>query len=207
MLNFFKKTNKDFFSQSGQDQFAYDLSGENGFYLEIGAHHPIINSNSYNLEVNCNWKGVSIEYDVSYKKNWKECIERKNPVLWNDAFDLNYHDIKSEFSLPERINYLSCDIEPPKNTYSILTKIINEGLEFDFISYEHDKYNSGDKYEQLSQNFLLGQNYKIAIKDVYSRSKKYKIYETWFVNKDIDFENISYDDWKKIRYKKNRFIR
>jgi hypothetical protein len=77
LLNFFKKTNKDFFSQSGQDQFAYDLSGENGFYLEIGAHHPIINSNSYNLEVNCNWKGVSIEYDVSYKKNWKECIERK----------------------------------------------------------------------------------------------------------------------------------
>ena len=125
----------------------------------------------------------------------------------NDAFDLNYHDIKSEFSLPERINYLSCDIEPPKNTYNILTKVINEGLEFDFISYEHDKYNSGDKYEQLYENFLLGQNYKIAIKDVYSRSKKYKIYETWFVNKDIDFENISYDDWKKIRYKKNRFIR
>ena len=81
------------------------------------------------------------------------------------------------------------------------------GLEFDFISYEHDKYNSGDKYEQLSENFLLSQNYKIAIKDVYSRSKKHKIYETWFTNKDIDFENISYDDWKKTRYKKNRFIR
>ena len=45
------------------------------------------------------------------------------------------------------------------------------------------------------------------IKDVYSRSKKHKIYETWFINKDIDFENISYDDWKKTKYKKNIFIR
>lgn len=207
MFNFLKKRKKDFFSQSGQDQFAYNLSGDNGFYLEIGAHHPIINSNSYNLEVSCNWKGISIEYDLSYKNNWEKCIERKNPILWNDAFEINYNNLKDEYSLPNRISYLSCDIEPPKNTFNILTKIINEGLEFDFISYEHDKYNSGNKYELLSENFLLSQNYKIAIKDVYSRSKKHKIYETWFTNKDIDFENISYDDWKKTRYKKNRFIR
>ena len=207
MFNFLKKRKKDFFSQSGQDQFAYNLTGENGFYLEIGAHHPIINSNSYNLEVSCNWKGISIEYDLSYKNNWEKCIERKNPILWNDAFEINYNDLKDEYSLPNRISYLSCDIEPPKNTFNILTKIINEGLEFDYISYEHDKYNSGNKYELLSKNFLLSQNYKIAIKDVYSRSKKHKIYETWFINKDIDFENISYDDWKKTRYKKNRFIR
>ncbi len=206
MFKFLKK-NKDYFSQSGQDQFAYNLSGDNGFYLEIGAHHPLINSNSYKLEVNCGWKGVSIEYDESYKKSWDKCIERKNPILWNDAFEMNYIDIRNKFFMPNRINYLSCDIEPPENTFNILTKVINEGLEFDFISYEHDKYNSGDKYEVLSEKFLLSKNYKIAIKDVYSRSKKHKIYETWFINKDIDFENISYDDWKKTKYKKNIFIR
>tara|TARA_X000000950_G_scaffold135297_1_gene168408 strand:- start:168 stop:791 length:624 start_codon:yes stop_codon:yes gene_type:complete len=207
LLNFLKKKTKDYFSQSGQDQFAYNLSGDNGFYLEIGAHHPLINSNTYKLEVNCSWKGVSIEYDETYKKSWDKCIERKNPILWNDAFKINYIDIRNKFFMPNRINYLSCDIEPPENTFNILTKIINEGLEFDFISYEHDKYNSGDKYEVLSEKFLLSKNYKISIKDVYSRSKKHKIYETWFINKDIDFENISYDDWKKTKYKKNIFIK
>ena len=150
---------------------------------------------------------LSIEYDETYKKSWDKCIERKNPILWNDAFKINYIDIRNKFFTPNRINYLSCDIEPPENTFNILTKIINECLEFDFISYEHDKYNSGDKYEVLSEKFLLSKNYKISIKDVYSRSKKHKIYETWFINKDIDFENISYDDWKKTKYKKNIFIK
>ena len=61
-FNFLKKTNNNF-SQSGQDQFAYNISGLNGIYLEIGAHHPLLNSNTYNLEVACNWKGISIEND------------------------------------------------------------------------------------------------------------------------------------------------
>ena len=48
LFNFFKSNKMDFYSQSGQDQFAYNLSGLNGFYLEIGAHHPIVNSNTVN---------------------------------------------------------------------------------------------------------------------------------------------------------------
>ena len=40
---------------------------QNGIYLEIGAHDPIVNSNTFNLEVQCNWKGISIEYDTSLK--------------------------------------------------------------------------------------------------------------------------------------------
>ena len=36
MFSFLNK-NKDNYSQSGQDQFAYNISGDNGIYLEIGA--------------------------------------------------------------------------------------------------------------------------------------------------------------------------
>lgn len=205
LFNFFKKNNENYYSQSGQDQFAYNLSGIDGTYLEIGAHHPIINSNTYHLEVNCNWKGVSVEYDETYKDSWNQNTSRKNPIIWNDAFNLNYHEIQKANLLPKRLNYLSCDIEPPENTFNILKKIINEGLVFDFISYEHDKYNSGDKYELLSQEFLFDNNYKIAIKDIYSRSKKYKIYETWFINQDIDFKEVQYDIWKKNFFIKNTF--
>ena len=74
LFNFLRgKDNK--FSQSGQDQFAYNISGSNGTYLEIGAHDPVINSNTFNLEVKCEWKGISIEYDKSFKKSLKNKIQ------------------------------------------------------------------------------------------------------------------------------------
>ena len=205
-FNFLKKKNDNFFSQSGQDQFAYNISGLRGFYLEIGAHHPIINSNTYKLEKECNWEGISIEFDKSFIPEWEKYPERKNKVIWDDAFGVDYHLLQKQIGTSKRINYLSCDIEPPENTFNILKKIINAGLVFDFISFEHDKYNEGSKYDDLSFAFLSVNNYKVAIKDVYSRNKKSKVYETWYVNKEISFEEISYETWKKKFYRNNNFI-
>ena len=204
LFNFLrKKDNK--FSQSGQDQFAYNISGSNGTYLEIGAHDPIINSNTFNLEVKCNWNGISIEYDKSFQMSWGDNKLRKNNVVWDDAFNINYSSLIKQRDLPNRLNYLSCDIEPAENTFNILKKVIGSKLNFDFISFEHDKYSIGNKYEDLSIEYLKNYNYKVAVKDVYSRNKRYKIYETWFVNNDIDFEEMDYSVWKKEYYKSSKF--
>ena len=204
LFNFLrKKDNK--FSQSGQDQFAYNISGSNGTYLEIGAHDPIINSNTFNLEVKCNWNGISVEYDKTFQKSWGDNKLRKNNVIWDDAFNINYSSLIKQRELPNRLNYLSCDIEPAENTFNILKKVISSKLNFDFISFEHDKYSIGNKYEDLCIEYLKDYNYKVAVKDVYSRNKIYKIYETWFVNNDMDFEEINYNVWKKKFYKNNKF--
>ena len=204
LFNFLrKKDNK--FSQSGQDQFAYNISGSNGTYLEIGAHDPVINSNTFNLEVKCNWNGISIEYDKSFQMSWDDNKLRKNNVIWDDAFNINYSSLIKQRELPNRLNYLSCDIEPAENTFNILKKVISSKLNFDFISFEHDKYSIGNKYEDLCIEYLKDYNYKVAVKDVYSRNKIYKIYETWFVNNDMDFEEINYNVWKKKFYKNNKF--
>ena len=204
LFNFLrKKDNK--FSQSGQDQFAYNISGSNGTYLEIGAHHPVINSNTFNLEVKCNWNGISVEYDKSFQISWGDNKLRKNNVVWDDAFNINYSSLIKQRELPNRLNYLSCDIEPAENTFNILKKVISSELNFDFISFEHDKYSIGNKYEDLSIEYLKNHNYKVAVKDVYSRNKRYKIYETWFVNNDIDFEEMDYSVWKKECYKSSKF--
>ena len=204
LFNFLrKKDNK--FSQSGQDQFAYNISGSNGTYLEIGAHDPVINSNTFNLEVKCNWNGISIEYDKSFQMSWGDNKLRKNNVVWDDAFNINYSSLIKQRELPNRLNYLSCDIEPAENTFNILKKVISSELNFDFISFEHDKYSIGNKYEDLSIEYLKNYNYKVAVKDVYSRNKRYKIYETWFVNNDIDFEEMDYSVWKKEYYKSSKF--
>ena len=204
LFNFLrKKDNK--FSQSGQDQFAYNISGSNGTYLEIGAHDPVINSNTFNLEVKCNWNGISVEYDKSFKMSWGDNKLRKNDVVWDDALNINYSSLIKQRELPNRLNYFSCDIEPAENTFNILKKVISSELNFDFISFEHDKYSIGNKYEDLSIEYLKNYNYKVAVKDVYSRNKRYKIYETWFVNNDIDFEEMDYSVWKKEYYKSSKF--
>ena len=204
LFNFLrKKDNK--FSQSGQDQFAYNISGSNGTYLEIGAHDPVINSNTFNLEVKCNWNGISVEYDKSFQVSWGDNKLRKNNVVWDDAFNINYSSLIKQRELPNRLNYLSCDIEPAENTFNVLKKVISSELNFDFISFEHDKYSIGNKYEDLSIEYLKNYNYRVAVKDVYSRNKRYKIYETWFVNNDIDFEEIDYNVWKKKYYKSSKF--
>ena len=204
LFNFLrKKDNK--FSQSGQDQFAYNISGSNGTYLEIGAHDPVINSNTFHLEVKCNWNGISIEYDKSFQMSWGDNKLRKNNVVWDDAFNINYSSLIKQRELPNRLSYLSCDIEPAENTFNILKKVISSELNFDFISFEHDKYSIGNKYEDLSIEYLKNYNYKVAVKDVYSRNKRYKIYETWFVNNDIDFEEMDYSVWKKEYYKSSKF--
>ena len=204
LFNFLrKKDNK--FSQSGQDQFAYNISGSNGTYLDIGAHDPIINSNTFNLEVKCNWNGISVEYDKSFQKSWVDNKLRKDNVVWDDAFNINYSSLIKQRELPNRLSYLSCDIEPAENTFNILKKVISSKLNFDFISFEHDKYSIGSKYEDLSIEYLKNYNYKVAVKDVYSRNKRYKIYETWFVNNDIDFEEMDYSVWKEEHYKSSKF--
>ena len=63
----------------------------------------------------------------------------------------------------------------------------------------------GNKYEIMSNEFLKKHNYKVAIKDVFSRNKKYKVFETWFVNSDINFKMIDYSTWKKKFYRNNKF--
>ena len=196
---------KDHYSQSGQDQFAYNLIGKNGTYLEIGAFDPILNSNTYYLETKCDWKGLSIEFDLSHKDAWNRTYERKNKILWDNAFSVNYLKELNEIGISSKIDYLSCDIEPPENTFKILKSLIQLNLQFSFISYEHDKYNYGDKYEKLSKEFLINHGYKIAVDNVYSRNKKYKIYETWFVDNKIDFKQVDYQKWREKNFSSGEF--
>lgn len=183
-------------SQAGQDRFAYELVGDQGTYVEIGAFRPASKSNTYNLEVGGGWKGFSIELDISHQPAWAECYERKNKVYWDNALTFDYAAAIIENNLPMHINYLSCDIEPPSNTFDALKRVINSGITFDCITFEHDAYqnHSGIDYNKLATEFLIEHGYKVAVTDVYAKSP-HKIFETWYVKDNIDFQEISYTDW------------
>ena len=192
------------YSHAGQDIFAKNLIGNNGTYLEVGAYLPVKNSNTYLLESKYNWRGISIEMDINHKDAWLNNKERKNKIYFEDALSFKYKERLIENNLPLHINYLSCDIDPTFNTYNALKMIINEGISFDFISFEHDEYlrknctNDNNDYHALAINFLKKNNYKIGIDNVYPKNKPEKLFETWFINNSITFDKIKYIEWKKL---------
>lgn len=192
------------YSQLKQDLFAI-TTAKNKTYIEIGASHPTKINNTYLLEKN-GWNGFSIELDISKKEFW-DCSDRTNKIYWDNAITFNYLDAVKQNLLPNRLGYLSVDIEPPKNTFASLQKVIEEGLIFDCITFEHDNYQNNDGYDIIVKDYLLSHGYKVAVDNVY-RKRKFrqenlkkkeirKCYmETWFINNDIDFKSIDYDSWK-----------
>ena len=185
------------FSQAGQDIFALNLIKKNGTYLEIGAYEPKRRSNTFLLEVVNNWKGLSIEYDNSLKQKWDECECRKNPIIFKDAFSVDFQEELKKNNLPLHLNYLSCDIDPSENTYKILKLVIDQGISFDYISYEHDDYVNKTNYAQKVEEYLIPKGYKVAVSNVFPYNKKQNFFETWFIKDSIPFEKIDFIKWKR----------
>jgi len=194
-------------SQLKQDLFALQAA-KNKTYIEIGAAYPRKINNTFLLEQQ-GWKGFHIELNESCKPSWEEDTERNNTIYWDNAITFDYLKALTENNLPNHIGYLSVDIEPPKNTFAALKKVIEQGITFDCITFEHDKYQSDINYDPIVTEYLKGYEYKVAVENVFIK-RKYRIdpklpkiekicyLETWYVKNTIDFDKIEYADWIKL---------
>ena len=96
---------------SSQEKFVTELlkNKENGFYVELGAFDSKKGSNTYYLETDYNWNGVSFEID---RKRHEEFVaNRKNPCILGDATHFNYISYFEENNFPKQIDYLQVDID------------------------------------------------------------------------------------------------
>lgn len=185
------------YSQAGQDQFALSVVTENKTYIEIGANDYKKSNNTYPLEINYGWIGFSLELNQKkFKGSWETQTERTNKIYWDNAITFDYVAAVKENKMSNRIGYLSCDIEPPSNTFSALKKVIEDGIEFDCITFEHDRYALKEDYDTISRQYLQSKGYKVAVENVYAMNKPNRVFETWFVKHDIEFKAITYDEWK-----------
>lgn len=192
------------YSQAGQDIFAYELFGNHGTYIDIGAGEPQRDNNCYLLEVHKQWKGFSVEYGDSnskqrdkLKSRWKQFPERKNKVYWENAISFDYKEGLIDNNLMNEIDFLSCDIDPQEDTFLALKKVIEDGVRPSYISFETDYYREQIDYSDLAYKFLKPFGYKIGVKNVFSNLKKNKVFETWFVREKINFKTLDYKDWIK----------
>ena len=188
-------------SQAGQDVFALEVVKKNKTYIEIGANHFKHSNNTYPLEVSNNWLGFSLELSQKkFRQVWEEQTERTNKIYWENAITFDYANAVRENKMPTRIGYLSCDIEPAANTFAALKKVIEDDISFDCITFEHDNYKSDTDYDSIARDYLKSKGYKVAVENVYAMNKPHRLFETWFVNNDISYKKMSYEQWKILEY-------
>lgn len=113
-MELFQARRRSSFSQYGEDVFLQQyFKGRKGFYIDIGANHPIRGSNTYKLYQN-GWEGLTVEpikrlYD-KHKKFRPRDIQ-VNAAVGRSPCELTFHEM-----IPSVLS--TCDFEVAKETVS-----------------------------------------------------------------------------------------
>ena len=179
-------------SQAGQDIFAYTMTNkkQNGYFLEIGANHPIAHNNTYVLEKEYNWRGLMVEYDVSFEESYK--TYRPNSIYQiMDARNVNYRKILDEKAYPENMDYLQIDLDVDNrstlDTLILLNNTVFDKYKFATVTFEHDIY-SGDFYntQTISREIFKNRGYVLVFPNVsVFWQGEFKPFEDWYVHPEL----------------------
>jgi hypothetical protein len=169
-------------SQAHQDIFVSTVTQQkrNGWYLEVGSNHPINTNNTFLLESEYDWTGISVEFLPDMVNLFNSV--RKNKCFRHDATTFDFERHLKENNFPKQIDYLSLDIEPPSQTYFCLTKIPLKEYTFSVITFEHDCYYAGDEYKLKAFNLLTELGYERVISNVKWSGLTF---EDWYVNPSL----------------------
>jgi hypothetical protein len=195
-LDYQKPTYKDNYSQAFQDLFVLLINEykRDGKYLEIGAYHPYEHSNTYLLEKEYNWKGISLDINpksvVNFNaKRFNECIEA-------DATRYNYKEKMDSLGWGTDWDYLQLDCEPSANTFLALMQIPLDDYRFRVITYEHDWYLEKSIYKDKSRRYLESMGYELIVSNVSVDNKS--PFEDWWVHKELISNDIK-DKFRSIK--------
>jgi hypothetical protein len=166
------------YSQAGQDVLAIlaNKRKRDGFYIEFGAQDPIKDNNTFLLESDYGWRGLSFELKeelVSYF-NWS----RKNLCIQGDAAEFDYKELFLKHNVPRVVDYLQVDIEPAEASLEVLKKLPFDSYQFSVITFEHDRYSSGDAVRNESRTFLESKGYVLLAKDIKHDGTEF---EDWWI--------------------------
>jgi len=128
--SFFKKINKNFYSQFGEDKVLIEILKKNinkGFYVDVGCFHPKKHSNTY-LLYKKGWKGINIDIE----KNKIEVFKMSRPDDINILAAVS--DKQRLIKVHKTQNYgvgskIIDNTKTKKNFKTLITKTLNEVIE------------------------------------------------------------------------------
>ncbi len=183
------------YSQCLQDMFVLSaLNGKrNGTFLEIGAYDATFISNTYLLEKDFGWSGISVDIVPSVKDSFKN-IGRTAEVIIGDAVNLDYNVILSGLT-GYRVDYLQLDIEPNMQTLNCLKKLPLDNLRFSVINYETDVYDPANSVEhnnairEESRDILQSHGYILVAGNI-SNIDDFHPFEDWYLDSEYFDKDI-----------------
>ena len=183
------KTIERNYSEAYQDMFVLSLvDGKKfGTYLEIGAGDAFYGNNSYLLEKDFDWRGVSIDIDENFVKKFKN--ERINDCLLTDARYVDFEKVLTSKGLGDKIDYLQIDCDPAGTSFEVLKSIPFDKIQFAVITFEHDYYaepKSGVR--EKAREHLNSYGYKLISGNISPDDNR--PYEDWFAHPDLIDETI-----------------
>lgn len=187
------------FSQAGQDLFVVSmLDGmRNGVFLDLGCNQPILINNTYLLEREFGWNGLSVDID---ERHFEMFVFRKSQTLAADCTKLDWDGVIDRLGTTT-IDYLSLDLEPPLVTLECLRSIPFDRIRFGVITFEHDAYRAGEAVREPSRLLLEGKGYVRICSDVKLDGREF---EDWYYDpKIIDIKKCGVlssnkKDWEEI---------
>lgn len=119
----------------------------NGCYVELGSGHPVGGNNTFFLEKEYGWSGLSIDSNAELCEKFNNV--RKNNSICADALTFDYRSYFEKNDFPKQIDYLQIDIDEGYdfagrsvgNPASSLLGLISLPLNiyrFSIITFEHD---------------------------------------------------------------------
>jgi hypothetical protein len=170
---------------------------KNGYYVELGAAHYSNGNNTYMLEKDYDWTGVSFEIVEDMRQEFN--FNRKNPCM-GDALSFNYIDYFEKNNFPKQIDYLQIDIDagykingrPSGNSYLTLHGLISIPLtqyRFSVITFEHDAnmYWRNAAMRDAQREILDSLGYSLVVR---------QIHEDWWVD-STQINLLDYRDYFK----------
>ncbi len=173
---------EEVFSSNYQDLAVINLfeRKRGGTYVEIGAQDAVKRSNTYALEVNYGWHGLSFEIDPEYVHFFNRF--RHNKCIEGDATLHDYAKLFKDESMPTVIDYLQIDIDPPSASLAVLKQMPFDAYTFSFITFEHDSYQFGPETAAEQRSILSANDYIPFAIDVCQNGKSF---EDWWVNREM----------------------
>ena len=185
------------YSQAWQDIFVLvALDGlVEGKYVEIGAGDARNINNTYLLEKEFGWVGVSLDIDpkavISYRRR------RTNQCLLADACQVDFSEIFKEIDFGSQVDYLQVDIEPSTNSLKALRNFMASGVKPRVVTFETDFYDPNmseevsQKVRNESRDLMWSLGYELIAGDVGSTSAA-NPFEDWYVDpKQVDLDRLT----------------
>jgi len=171
-------------SYSKQENFVLDVLGfkKNGHYVELGAYHSSANSNTYYLEKDFAWAGISFEIVDARRSEFND--NRLNPC-YGDALQANYYEVFEKHNFPKQIDFLQIDIDDGGHTHNTryaglhaLMAIPLNSYRFSVITFEHDTnmYFRNATIRDTQREILDSFGYSLIVRD---------IHEDWWIDSRV----------------------